>query len=153
MNKCAFIILLLWAFSLCQVYAEILDLGKRPSWYPDDSPEIEAECMEDFTISEESLKQIRNLQIANTPAVRAYLLCFLKETNVYRPDKGPEIKRIAWSLKQNYHLNKCDADMIRDCIEEQGDQDLKDYAFFNIIKCVFHKNRIYGTNKLSPIYL
>ncbi|XP_075163770.1 uncharacterized protein LOC142236417 [Haematobia irritans] len=122
-----------------EVYAEILDLGKRPSWYPDDGPEIEAECVEDHSISKETLDDIKKLHIDNTPTVRAYLLCYLKETNVYRPEKGPELRRIAWSLKEYLKLNKCDADMIRDCIEEHGAQDLKDYAYFHIIKCAYEK--------------
>ncbi|XP_073821523.1 uncharacterized protein [Musca autumnalis] len=121
------------------VNAEILDLGKRPKWYPSDSPDIEAECMEDYSISAETVADIKNLQIKNTPDVREYLLCFLTETNVYRPEKGPEIKRIAWSLKEMFKLNKCDLDMIRDCVEEHQADELKDYAYFKIIKCAYEK--------------
>lgn len=141
MEKFAFTILL-GLMTLCQlvVYAEILDLGKLPKWYPKDSPVIEDECMEDYSISAETVADIKKLQIENTPAVRSFLLCYLKEANVYRPEKGPEIKRIAWALKESLKLNKCDADMIRDCIEEhKSEDDLKDYAYFNIIKCVYEK--------------
>ncbi|XP_061401187.1 uncharacterized protein LOC133336936 [Musca vetustissima] len=121
------------------VYAEILDLGKRPKWYPNDGPVIESECMEDYSISADTIAEIKKFEIKNTPDVRSYLLCYLKEANVYRPEKGPEIKRIAWSLKEMFNLNKCDLDMIRDCVEEHQSDELKDYAYFNIIKCTYEK--------------
>lgn len=140
MKKCA--VLLVFCFGMIairQVYAEILDLGKTPKWYPRDGPEIEAECMEDHSTSAATIAEIKKFEIKNTPEVRAYILCFLTETNVYRPAKGPEIKRIAWSLKESFNLNKCDLDMIRDCVEEHQSDELKDYAYFKIIKCAYEK--------------
>uniref|UniRef100_A0A1I8PYI8 Uncharacterized protein n=1 Tax=Stomoxys calcitrans TaxID=35570 RepID=A0A1I8PYI8_STOCA len=112
--------------------------AQRPDWFPENRAEIEANCLMENSIDDETLTNIRQLKLDDTPQIRSLIMCSLINTNAYRPDREPEADRLVVAFQQNLKRD-CDIDMVESCIDQYKHLQPDDYKYFTIIKCIFNE--------------
>ncbi|XP_075144701.1 uncharacterized protein LOC142219720 [Haematobia irritans] len=127
MNKIVFVLIVL---SSSMIFAE------RPSWYPENSAELDAECMKKHPVSAEIIEKVRSFHLEDTPNMRALVYCGATSKNVYIPGEGFNSERFVEGMKESSKMN-CNMDSVRNCADKHKNAESDEAIFFNVLKCVF----------------